>query len=481
MSNAKISLSKLIDTIDKLRLHDHLCLIYESQEDQFDAIIPFITLGLARKEQCVYIVDDNTARAISDKLRAEGIDVDAAVKSGALAITTKQETYLRNGYFDPDQMIGFLERATDSAKQAGFSALRVSGEMTWALGGDPGVEKLMEYEAKLNNFFPQKDALAICQYNRNRFSPEVIINVIRTHPLVIYGGLVCRNFYYVPPAEFLKPDQSYLEVERLLDNLLAYERNEIALKESKEELELAKKLLEQDIIERGKVEEQLRRSEKLLQSLSSQLLTFHEEERKHIAQELHDSVGQTLAALKYSVEYNLNKLRNRLEPEYIQSLEALIPKIQSAVEEVDRIGKGLWPSILDDLGIIPTISWFCREFQSTYSGIRIEHEIEIEEDAIPQNIKPAMYRILQESLNNTTKHSEADLICVSLKKTDQAIELCIKDNGKGFNVKRTLLPKNYRNGLGLISMKKRAEMQGGSFEIKSDKGRGTTVRVLWPS
>ncbi|MBI2925516.1 MAG: MEDS domain-containing protein [Verrucomicrobia bacterium] len=211
--------ARLVEVLGRLGAHDHLCLIYETQAEQFAAVIPFMRLGLARGEQCLYIADDNTASAVLDAMRAGGINVDAAVASGALTVATKRETYLKHGYFDPDAMIRLLTEATRAAKAAGFSALRATGEMTWMLGGDPGAERLMEYEAKLNYFFPHHDALAICQYNRSRFSNELILDVIRTHPMVIYGGTVGRNFYYVPPDEFLSANQPSREVQRLLDNI----------------------------------------------------------------------------------------------------------------------------------------------------------------------------------------------------------------------------------------------------------------------
>ncbi|MBI3813656.1 MAG: MEDS domain-containing protein [Nitrospinae bacterium] len=223
--------TKLINALEQLALHDHLCLIYETREEQFNAVIPFIRAGLESGEKCIYIVDDNTAATVLDAMRTDGIDVDSAVKSGRLSIATKQEAYLKQGYFDPEWMINFLKEAADTAKREGYPCLRVTGEMTWVFGGDPGVERLIEYEAKLNYFCPEKDMLVICQYNRNRFSPEIIIDVIRTHPLVIFKDTVCKNFYYVPPDDFLKPGQSYREAERLLDNILERSRVEEKLRE----------------------------------------------------------------------------------------------------------------------------------------------------------------------------------------------------------------------------------------------------------
>lgn len=243
--------------MSKIGLHDHLCLIYETQEEQFAAAIPFMQIGLERGEKCLYIADDNTADAVLEAMRAQGIDVDAAVTSGALAVVSKREAYLRRGYFDPDWMIRFLSEATAAAKAEGFAAFRATGEMTWMLGGNPGSERLMEYEAKLNYFFPTHDVTAICQYNRNRFSSEVILDVIRTHPIVIYGGMVCKNFYYVPPDEFLRPNQIRLEVQRLLYSIRDRQRVEDSRQASWEALHFQVEELE-------KAEEALRHNEQLL-------------------------------------------------------------------------------------------------------------------------------------------------------------------------------------------------------------------------
>ncbi|MBI5870787.1 MAG: PAS domain S-box protein [Actinobacteria bacterium] len=224
----------LVEALEKLDVHDHLCLIYESREEQLAAVIPFMKIGLERGERCVYIADDNTVAAVMTAMRERGIDVDAAVDAGALSIITKREAYLKEGRFDPDWMIGFLKDAVAAAKADGFSALRATGEMTWVLGGEPGTERLIEYESRLNYFFPDNDCLAICQYDRNRFDPEIIANVIRTHPLVIYGTNICRNFYYIPPDEFLEADRQKgnVETERLLASLLDRERAEAALRDS---------------------------------------------------------------------------------------------------------------------------------------------------------------------------------------------------------------------------------------------------------
>jgi signal transduction histidine kinase len=135
---------------------------------------------------------------------------------------------------------------------------------------------------------------------------------------------------------------------------------------------------------------------------------------------------------------------------------------------------------LDDLGILATIEWYCREFQHIYSTIRIEKEITIKEHEIPAALKTLIYRIMQEALNNAAKHSQADLVRLRLKMTDGKIELAIEDNGQGFDFDESVYDKNSMRGFGLGSMRERAELSGGSFSIDSVKEAGTTARVMWP-
>jgi signal transduction histidine kinase len=139
----------------------------------------------------------------------------------------------------------------------------------------------------------------------------------------------------------------------------------------------------------------------------------------------------------------------------------------------------LWPPTLDDLGILATVSWLCREFQNTYPGIQIAIQVNIREHDIPDFLKYVIYKILREGLENVAKHSKANLVHVSLSKSNSAIELTLQDNGEGFDIEREALADS-RPGLGLDSMRKRAEITSGSFAIDSSIGKGTIIRASWP-
>jgi PAS domain S-box-containing protein len=235
-----------------------------------------------------------------------------------------------------------------------------------------------------------------------------------------------------------------------------------------------------DITEHKRGEEALQESERQLRFLSSQLLKAQENERKRIAQELHDGIGQTLSAIKFGIEYALNGLDKGTASTGGKALESIIPLIKGGIEDVRRICTDLRPSILDDLGLLVTISWFCKEFQTIYSGIRIEKQISIKESEVPDILKTVIYRILQEAFNNIAKHSQADVVRLSLEKTEGTIELLIEDNGRGFNLQDTDSAEGSKTGLGLASMKERTEYSGGSFSIESTRGAGTIARASWP-
>ena len=236
-----------------------------------------------------------------------------------------------------------------------------------------------------------------------------------------------------------------------------------------------------DITGRKRAEEALKQSEGQLRSLSSRLLEAQEEERKRIAGELHDSIGQCLAAIKFNVENVLKEARESLNGRIVDSLQQIIPLVQNSMEEVRRIYTGLRPSMLDDLGIIATIGWFCREFQKTYESIRIELQMGIEEGEIPEPLKIVIFRIVQEALNNIAKHSGAELVNVCLERRDGLIELAIEDNGKGFDVDSARVKDSHEKGFGIAGMKERTEFAGGTFSIESVAGKGTTIHATWPS
>jgi signal transduction histidine kinase len=232
-------------------------------------------------------------------------------------------------------------------------------------------------------------------------------------------------------------------------------------------------------IEHRRVLENLRESEGRCRLLSSELLSAQEAERRNIAREIHDSLGQTLAVIKFEVEGVLEQVRRGTSENAVGALQKLMSTVQNASEEARRIQLDLRPPMLDDFGVEVTINWFCREFQKVYSAIQIDKRIEIEEEnKIPQTLGISLYRIVQEAFNNIARHSKGNRVLLSLESNNNGVAMTIQDNGRGFDPEE--VRKRYRRGMGLSSMKERAELSGGTLSIQSAEGKGTTLSFTWP-
>jgi len=254
---------------------------------------------------------------------------------------------------------------------------------------------------------------------------------------------------------------------------------EARVRERTAELFAANEGLRKKIVEHRIAAEALRQSKEQLRILASQILTAQEEERKRIALEVHDVLGSSLSAIKFKVEEALIGIPKEEMPGISNPLEIIIPHIQETIEAVRRIQSDLRPPLLDDLGLLATISWFCRRYETIYSGIHVEQMIAIQEEEVPDRLKTTLFRIIQEAMNNIGKHAGADQVHLGLRKVDATIELSIRDNGAGIDLEALSSRENLKKGLGLTSMRERTEFSEGTFSLESAKGRGTVIKAVW--
>ncbi len=247
------------------------------------------------------------------------------------------------------------------------------------------------------------------------------------------------------------------------------------------ELNQANKQLKHELYAQKLAEEELNKLQECRLGLLRDLFTAQETERKRIARELHDSIGQSLGATKFKIEELLMNKQNFIDDEYDQ-FNNLVSTIKDAINEVRHIAMGLRPAMLDDLGALPTLNWFCREFENTYTKIKINLLMNVDESDLSEHQKVVIFRIVQEAMNNVAKHGNATKIELKLSKSSAEMRLCISDNGCGFVYMSSLINKNInqsRCSFGLSSMRERAESTGGKFVIESTPGSGTSVIVLW--
>jgi signal transduction histidine kinase len=217
-----------------------------------------------------------------------------------------------------------------------------------------------------------------------------------------------------------------------------------------------------------------------LRRLSGRLVSIQEDERRRIALDLHDGLGQSMSLIKLSLETAIAQLAQGGTDEAGQSLQNLVARVKDALNQVRRVSTELRPSILDDLGIMPTLSWHFREFEAVCGGVRVDKALHVAEEDIPVALHITLYRILQEALHNVVKHARADLVRVVLHRSDDTLHLQVEDNGCGFSPDRFSKADGRIRGFGLSGMKERVLYSGGSWQLRSSPGAGTSIAVAWP-
>jgi len=216
-----------------------------------------------------------------------------------------------------------------------------------------------------------------------------------------------------------------------------------------------------------------------LQALSQQAIRAQEEERKRIAQSLHDDTGQALSSLVFNLERIESRLPDQL-PEIKEKISSCLQLARNALQELRKTILDLRPSILDDLGLIPAIRWYART-RLEEAGIRCEFQEPHEFPSLPDWISTSLFRITQEAINNILRHSKATLARISLQSDQNGITLTIQDNGIGFQTAAYEQHALIQRRWGLLGMKERAETLQAKFEINSLEHQGTKISVMIPS
>ena len=243
-----------------------------------------------------------------------------------------------------------------------------------------------------------------------------------------------------------------------------------------QELSNAIRGLRAEVTRRELAENSLRKSRNELSLLSEQLMKAQESERKRIAQDLHDAVGQSLSAIKYSLERALQMLATPQLGNPLTVLNKTVEHVQNTIDEVRSISENLRPAMLDGLGAVSAIRWLCREWSEVFAGIDVEINLHVTDADIQEPLGTTLFRTVQESLNNVARHSQATRVSVSVCRETDVLRADIADNGVGFDPSGASL----RSGHGLRGIRERAAVSGGDFSVTSYPGGGTQLTVFWP-
>jgi len=234
-----------------------------------------------------------------------------------------------------------------------------------------------------------------------------------------------------------------------------------------------------DITERKQAEEKLRESEQNLRHLASQLLNAQERERERISRELHDELGQSLLVLKLQARH-IERGLDQKQAVIRKECRGMMKHLDQLVDEVRRLSRDLTPTMVKDLGLSSALQRLIEEFTRHYNISADIEQVPGIDELFPQPAQINIYRIFQEALTNIGKYAQASQLRIAIKREDSQVSFLVADNGKGFTVEEVLGRDQTRRGLGLMAMKERARMMGGTLKIWSQEGQGTRIALTIP-
>ena len=182
----------------------HVCAFFHSEEEEYRVLLPFIREGLACGHKAVHVVNPDQRSRHLDRLITAGIDPAAAERNGQLDVRINTETYLRDGQFDKERMLQAFEQIASGNAPGGFPLSRIVCRMDWAAEGKSYTNDLIEFESRVNRVWEHHDDAVICTYHLGQFGGDTVIDIMRTHPMIIIGGVLQQNPFFVPPGEFLR-------------------------------------------------------------------------------------------------------------------------------------------------------------------------------------------------------------------------------------------------------------------------------------
>jgi hypothetical protein len=182
----------------------HVCAFFNSDEEEYRVLLPFIKDGFECGDKAVHVVNPGQRRDHLKRLVAAGIDTTGAEARGQLELLSNSEAYLLDGLFDQDRMLAVFEQLASGNAKGGFPLSRIVCHMDWAAEGRSYVDNLVEFESRVNDVWCRHDDAVICVYDLAKFGGDTVVDIMRTHPMIIIGGILQQNPFFVPPREFLR-------------------------------------------------------------------------------------------------------------------------------------------------------------------------------------------------------------------------------------------------------------------------------------
>jgi signal transduction histidine kinase len=449
--------------------NDHVVHFYTDEDFLLDPLSRFVGTALGAGDGAVVIATQSHLRALVERLEANGLDSECAVKQGRFVMLEAGETlaqFMIDGMPDASlfaSVVGSVIADIKKSLKGEAPHIAAFGEMVALLWKDENPKAAIRLEQLWNALAEVHQFSLHCAYPMNGFDleehSEPFQQICAEHAAVI-------------------PDESYTrlgnEDERLRNIARLQQRDQMY-----EALRRTKELMEKEVAARFQAEQKLRNSEESLRALSNNLLRTQDEERRRLGRELHDSVGQYLVAMKMSLNLLKFDVGSNVASAHRQVGEC-VQLVEDAMKEVRTISYLLYPPMLEEMGLRTAIEWFLQGFEER-SKIKVTLEIPSSLGRLPRDIELCVFRVLQEGLTNVHRHSGSRTAHIHLSSTGDTVRVEIRDEGKG------LYPDALREaqdtvgilGVGLRGMHERVCQLGGKLQLRSTD-KGTTVTATLP-
>jgi signal transduction histidine kinase len=448
------------DLIANLPWGTHCCNFYKAKTDLLDMLALYFKAGLSSNELCLWVTSKPVG--VKDIIRAMRKAVprfDSYLERGQMEIHSYDEWYLQGGAFDSRRVLDRWLDKYNRASAKGYDGMRLTGnafrleKTSW--------KRFVDYEEQLDKTIATHRIKALCTYSLDLCGAHDVIDVVKNHGY----ALIKRGTW-----ELIENVQRRRAEEKALEKAMA----ELArmVKSRTRELEETNGKLRLEIAERERMEEALRMSREQLRALAAYLQSVREEEKRRIARELHDEVGQALTGIKLSLQKN-----TRQQPGVGGSgLGQTVGVINELIGRVRDMSLDLRPAMLDDLGLLAALAWHFDRYTGQCS-IKVDFKhAGFEGRRFEPEIETAAYRIVQEALTNVARHAGVDRVRIEIRADREFLHIRIQDRGAGFDADS--LPAR-RTG-GLSGMRERAILLGGKLAIDSAAGRGTVLTAELP-
>ncbi len=468
------------NSIKEIKIGDHVCSLHENQEQALSLSAAFLKFGLENWEKCLYIGDE---REMSEKLEKIGVDKKY--------LETRQLILMPLDMI-PWKRLQFLKKNLEFAIKEGYRCLRVAQKMT------PSVE-LMEYEAKLNEFYPENPALGLCQYVGKLFEGELLLRAVKAHPKVYAASMVCENPYYLSPLEkdVTKEFQAYLGT--LIDKTVLKKQHTDCEIRSREMLKEKTKKLQDSRDAIFNMLKDMDESYKKLQKAYEELQTLDKMKDEFISNVSHE-LKTPLISIKGYGELLYDEKQGCISEEQKKSLEAIIrnadrlTRLINSILFISRLQAGNIDFIFQPLDLDEIVVVCEDDFKSMMDKKQIFYEKNISAISKIKGDRDRFMEVIGNLLDNAIKFTPMGGK-ISIKAWDEAenVHLTVSDNGIG--IPKDIIPKLFMRfyqvdasmsrkyggaGLGLYITKTIIDAFGGKIWVESEVGKGTTVHVLLP-